>query len=285
MIRNLIAMLILSGLPLAALADLGEVEVRRDIVYHRVGERELLLDAYLPKVEEARPAVLVVHGGGWRTGDRRQLQAYARGLAERGYVGFAIDYRLAPEHKFPAQIEDCRSAVKWVREHAEEYGADPGKIGAVGYSAGGHLALLLGTTGEADAEADTRLQAVVAGGAPGDFEWFPDNGKWAEFLMGGDLDTAAENFHNASPSVFADKADPPVFMFHGAADKIVPLIWSESCHKSLVEAGVRAELHVVPKADHIGTIADRTSLEKAFEFLSRELGGGMEGAEQPGGGG
>lgn len=283
MVRSLIAILWLSVLPLSALAERDAVEVRRDIVYHRVGERELLLDAYLPKAGANRPAVLVVHGGGWRTGDRRQLRAYARGLAERGFVGFAIDYRLAPKHKFPAQIEDCRAAVKWVRQHAEEYGADPERIGAVGYSAGGHLALLLGTTGEAGEGADTRLQAVVAGGAPGDFEWFPDNGKWAEFLMGGDLDTAAENFHDASPSVFADKADPPVFMFHGAADQIVPLVWSESCHKSLVKAGVRAELHVIPDADHLGTIGDLTSLMKAMEFLARELDG--DEARTAGGGG
>jgi acetyl esterase/lipase len=143
-----------------------EFEILKDIVYSKVGDRELLLDAYLPKKEGASPAVLVVHGGAWRFGNRKQLRGYAEALAKAGIVSFAIDYRLAPKHKFPAQIEDCRSAVKWIRSNAEKYKVDPTKLGAIGYSAGGHLVSLLGTTGEApddkNGNVDTRLQVVVA---------------------------------------------------------------------------------------------------------------------------
>ncbi|MEM7315774.1 MAG: alpha/beta hydrolase, partial [Planctomycetota bacterium] len=122
-----------------------EVDIRNDVVYSTVGERELLLDAYLAKTEDDRPAVLVIHGGAWRGGNRRQLAGYAKSLCKMGFNCFAIDYRLAPDHKFPAQIEDCQSAVKWIRENAERYNVDPERLGAIGYSAGGHLVSLLAT--------------------------------------------------------------------------------------------------------------------------------------------
>ena len=252
-----------------------EFEVRKDIVYSKVGDRELLLDAYLPKKTEAAPAVLVVHGGAWRFGNRKQLRGYAGALAKAGIVSFAIDYRLAPQHKFPAQIEDCRSAVKWVRSNADDYKVDPTKLGAIGYSAGGHLVSLLGTTGEApnakNGNVDTRLQVVVAGGAPTDFRWFPDKGKWCEFLMGGTLDTVPENFYAASSSAFADKDDPPTFFFNGTEDTLVPLPWSQSCYGALKAAGVKTEFHKIEGAGHMEAAKDREALEKAYEFLKTEL--------------
>lgn len=155
---------------LAAQAEELDFDVRNDVTYSKVGDHELLLDAFVPTKDGTYPAVLVVHGGGWRMGDRKQLRGYARSLTRLGCVCFAIDYRLAPKHKFPAQIEDCRAAVRWIREHAGEYNVNANKLGAIGYSAGGHLVSLLATTGEAPSEAngnvDTRVQAVAAGGAP-----------------------------------------------------------------------------------------------------------------------
>jgi acetyl esterase/lipase len=250
-------------------------EIRNDIVYSKVGDRELLLDAYLPEKGGPSPAVLVVHGGAWRMGNRKQLRGYAEALAKTGFVCFAIDYRLAPEHKFPAQIEDCRSAVKWMRANAAHYKVDPKKLGAIGYSAGGHLVSLLGTTGEAptkeNGNVDTRLQVVVAGGAPTDFRWFPDKGKWCEFLMGGTLDTVPEKFFAASSSAFVDKDDPPTFFFNGTEDTLVPLPWSQSCFGALRAAGVKAEFHKIEGAGHIQAAMDREALEKAYEFLKAEL--------------
>ncbi|NQV28037.1 MAG: alpha/beta hydrolase [Rhodopirellula sp.] len=249
--------------------------VRNDIVYSKVGDRELLLDAYLPQKKEASPAVLVVHGGAWRFGNRKQLQGYAEALAKGGFVCFAIDYRLAPQHKFPAQIDDCRAAVKWIRRSAAQYDVDPEKLGAIGYSAGGHLVSLLGTTGEAPTEKnghiDTRLQVVVAGGAPTDFRWFPDKGKWCEFLMGGDLDAVPEKFYAASSSAFADKDDPPTFFFNGTEDKLVPLPWSQSCFGALKAAGVKTEFHKIEGAGHIEAARNPEALAKAYAFLRAEL--------------
>jgi acetyl esterase/lipase len=252
-----------------------DFKVQNDIVYSKVGDRELLLDAYLPKIEGTAPAVLVVHGGAWRFGNRKQLQGYAEALCRSGFVCFAIDYRLAPQHKFPAQIEDCRAAVKWIRSNADRFRVDPKMLGAIGYSAGGHLVSLLGTTGEAPSDrngnVDTRLQVVVAGGAPTDFRWFPDKGKWAEFLMGGDLDSVPENFLAASSSAFADKDDAPTFFFNGTEDQLVPLPWTQSCYGALRSAGVKTELYRIEGADHLEAARDPVALEKAYAFLKAEL--------------
>lgn len=264
-----------------------QFEIRNDIVYSKVADRDLLLDAYLPKKSGPSPAILVVHGGAWRMGNRKQLRGYAEALAKTGFVCFAIDYRLAPQHKFPAQIEDCRSAVKWIRANAPQYKVDPGKLGAIGYSAGGHLVSLLGTTGEAptakNGNVDTRLQAVVAGGAPTDFRWFPDKGKWCEFLMGGTLDTVPEKFFAASSSAFADKDDPPTFFFNGTEDTLVPLPWSQSCFGALKAVGVKTEFHRIEGAGHLQAARNREALEKAYNFLKTELSPPADrGAEIPG---
>ena len=252
-----------------------EVEMREKIVYSKVGDRELLLDAFVPKREGDLPAVLVVHGGAWRSGNRQQLRTYAKELAKRGIVCFAIDYRLAPEHKFPAQIEDCREAVKWIRANATEFKVDTERLGAIGYSAGGHLVCLLATTGERPKEengnVDTRIKAAAAGGAPTDFRSFPDNGKWAEYWMGGDLKTCPDLFRDASATAFVDKEDAPVFFFNGTVDKVVPIAWSQSCYEALKSIGVKTEMHTIEGAGHMEAARDVAALEKAFAFLEAEL--------------
>lgn len=258
-----------------SLEEDSKFELKEKIVYSKVGDRELLLDAYLPTAEGPHPAVLVVHGGAWKSGNRKQLASYASSLAKKKIVCFAIDYRLAPEHKFPAQIDDCREAVRWVRKNAAEYNVDSARLGAIGYSAGGHLVCLLGTTGEAPSEAnghvDTRLQAVAAGGAPTDFRTFPDDGKWAAYWMGGDLKTVPEKFHAASAPAFADEKDPPIFFFNGTADELVPIKWSMSCHDALKEKGVKVEMHQIEGAGHIQAAMNPDALKKAFDFLHVEL--------------
>jgi len=139
------------------------------------------------------------------------------------------------------------------------------------------LATLLGTTGELPNEqngnVDMRIQAVVAGGAPTDFRWMPDNGKWAKYWMGGDLNSVPEKFRLASSTAFVDAKDPPTFFFHGTKDTLVPLAWSSACHIALKEAGVKTAMHRVRGADHIQTAQDEDALKKAYEFLVTELQG------------
>ncbi len=266
------AILLTSAVPGSAETEFDLIE---KIVYSKVGERELLLDAFVPKKDGLYPAVLVVHGGAWRTGNRHQLRSYANSLSKRGFVCFAIDYRLAPDHKFPAQIDDCREAIRWIRMNASDYKVDCEKLGAIGYSAGGHLVCLLATTGEAPGEmngnVDTRIQAAAAGGAPTDFRIMADGGKWAEYWMGGNLKTVPEKFHAASAAAFADQNDPPVFFFNGTADELVPLAWTLSCHNALKAKGVKTEMHTIEGAGHIEAAMNAEALDKAYRFLESEL--------------
>jgi len=257
--------------------ETAEYQVFEGVLYKQIEDEPLKLDAYIPIKGDNNPAVLVLFGGGWRNGNRKQLKNYAIELANRGFACFAIDYRLAPKHKFPAQIEDCRSAVKWIRKHATKYRLDPNRLGVIGYSAGGHLATLLGTTGEAASEnnggIDTRIQAVVAGGAPTDFRWQPDRGNWARYWMGGNLDEVPEKFKAASSAAFADKDDPPTFFFHGEKDNLVPVIWAESCRQALLQAGVEATMHRIPETGHFLAAYNKEALKKAFGFLETHLMG------------
>ena len=251
-------------------------DMRENIVYTRPGNTKVMLDAFVPKQDGPYPAIIVIHGGAWRAGNRKNLRRYATSLTKMGFVCFAIDYRLAPKHKFPAQIDDCRAAVLWVRANAKEYKVNPKKIGAIGYSAGGHLVSLLATTGEAPSDqngnADTRIQAAAAGGAPTDFRSFPkDNGKWAGYWMGGDLSAVPEKFHAASSAVFADKNDAPTFFYNGTFDKTVPLAWTMPCYSALKKAGVRTEMYTIEGAGHGQAIGDANALKKAYAFLKSEL--------------
>src|SRR5262249_26300578 len=117
-------------------------------------------DVYRPDGYGPRPAVLVIHGGSWRSGKRSEMAKFARGFANAGYVVYNVDYRLAPEHRFPAQLDDVRAAFAWLHDHAHELAADPDRIAVMGYSAGAHLALLLGLAGVGDAP---RPRAGAAG--------------------------------------------------------------------------------------------------------------------------
>ena len=120
--------------------------VHADVAYADRGDKPLLADVYLPPGEGPFPGVLCIHGGAWRFGDKKRMKGIARQLANNGYTAVAIDYRLAPKHVFPAQLEDCRAALRWIRANANRYHVDPKRIAVFGYSAGGHLAALLGVT-------------------------------------------------------------------------------------------------------------------------------------------
>src|SRR5829696_3888930 len=131
----------------------GGVTVKNDVTFRTVDGEPLLLDVYQPaKKDKGRPAVVVVHGGAWTIGDKSWFAQQGNQLAERGFVAFSINYRLAPAHPYPAAVEDVEASVAWVRKHAKEYGVDPERIGALGGSAGGHLTGLLATVGKGSLE-------------------------------------------------------------------------------------------------------------------------------------
>jgi acetyl esterase/lipase len=259
----------------------GDYRVQRDLVYSSPGGNDLRLDAYLPEGEGPFPAILVVHGGAWRSGGKGQLAGYARTLARRGYAAFSINYRLAPKHKFPAQLEDCQAAVRWIRKHAETYDVDPNRIGGVGYSAGGHLVTLLGvlSAGNGDdkpqADEDTSLQAVCAGGAPCDFREMPPQSLFLAFWLGGPRFQFPETYEAASPAAFVSEKAPPMFFFHGTEDDLVPTSSPTNMVRALRAAGVPCDIHLVEQAGHIATCFNGPSLNKCCEFFDEHLRGGQ----------
>lgn len=263
---------------------LAEITIRRGETYVDYGEASLQADLYIPEGEGPFPGLLLVHGGGWRAGSRQQMGLIASLAAMRGYTAMTIDYRHAPEHPFPAQIHDCKAAVRWMRQQADDLKLNPNRIGGYGYSAGGHLVALLGTTAptdglEGDTEGDgtkndtisTRLQAVVAGGAPCEFRTLPEDKPWLSYWLGGTRRQQPEAYRTASPAAYVTADDPPMLFFHGGNDQLVP-VKSPQLMVSLCEkAGVPAELLVVEGESHGSPKVKQESLEAAEAFLAKYL--------------
>ena len=151
-----------------------EITQHLDLVYADYGDRQMHLDLFVPQYEAAsKPAVLVIHGGGWLKGDRTKFHPIAEALARHGFVTAAVEYRLGGEAKFPAAIHDCNAATAWLRANAANYGVDPKRIGAVGGSAGGHLVGLMAAAahveqmhGDREEVTSTELQAAVVLAGP-----------------------------------------------------------------------------------------------------------------------
>lgn len=262
-----------------ALATAGEIEMNFGQVYAETPSGPLKADVYAPKGPGPYPGVLVVHGGAWYIGTRTQLSAIAQLLAQHGFTAVAIEYRLAPKHKFPAQIEDCKAAVRWMRSEAERLKIDPARIGGFGYSAGAHLVCLLGATDPADGlegEASTdapsaRLQVVACGGAPCEFRMLGEDESLLKFWLGGTRRESPEQYRRASPAAFVTADDPPMFFFHGERDEIVPLDSPVHMCRVLDKAGVESDLYVVPETGHNRAVMDPTAIEKSVEFLADHL--------------
>jgi acetyl esterase/lipase len=258
---------------LPAVSSAASYSIDRDVVYRTCGDVKLKADIYRPRHAGLRPGVVMIHGGAWMSGSKTHVALHAMRIAKRGYVVMAIDYRLAPKHKFPAQIEDCRAAVQWLRRNAKTYRVDGARIAAYGYSAGGHLACLLGTAGETDpgSNESCRVQAVVAGGAPCEFRSIPDDSKFLSLWLGGTRSEKPDLYESACPASYVSPNDPPVFFFHGEHDKLVPASNPRVLETALKNAGVMTEMHLVKNAGHLATYLDVKSIDLAAEFLDRVL--------------
>lgn len=277
---GLIALLGLLGNRLFGAESLVPFKVTRDVAYAQRGETELKADVYSPEGPGPFPGVLVVHGGAWAGGNKSHMERVSRLIAGHDYTVVAINYRLAPQHPFPAQIEDCKTAVRWMRTNSAEYKIDPSQIAGYGYSAGGHLVTLLGTTDSScglegpDATPQspgTRLQCVVAGGAPCDFRIMPENNKTLAFWLGGSRAERPDLYELASPAKFVSKDDPPVFFFHGEHDWLVPLASPQFMVTQLKAVGVKASLLTLPQTGHIAAFLDTAPALEAIKFLDDQL--------------
>ena len=231
-----------------------DVQVKRDIKYARAGEVELKLDLYLPKADKAPPLVIFVHGGAWQTGDKHSVPIL--GLLSHGYAIASISYRLTDVAPFPAQIFDCKAAVRFLRAHADDYGFDGKHIAAWGNSAGGHLVALLGTSGDVkELEGDegnegvsSRVQAVVDCFGPADFTILWPNGPGTGAigkLLGGSPHDKPDVARSASPVAYATSDDPPFLISHGDKDQTVPVEQGIAMNEPLKKAGVPTQLNIV----------------------------------------
>lgn len=252
------------------LAIRSAFSVERDRIYSPPGWPETLrADIYRPEVDGSQPAVLLIHGGSWAPPDRRsQMESLAERLASRGYLVMNATYRTAPRHQHPAPIDDLREALRWLRGNATPLGARPDRIAAFGYSAGGHLAALLGTL---DAPPGDRVQAVVAGGAPTELsKW--RNGKRVVQYLGGRPDQVPERYAAASPMRHVSSDDPPVFLYHGALDMVVPVDHATDYKAALDRASVYSELYLLRGRGHIAAfLTDGGAVDAAIDFLDRTL--------------
>jgi acetyl esterase/lipase len=271
------------------------VTAHRDLAYVKDGHERHKLDLYLPsKAADSLPVLVWVHGGAWQGGSKENCPAL--GLVARGYAVASINYRLSQHAKFPAQIEDCKAAIRWLRANAKKYNLNPERIGAWGASAGGHLVALLGTSGGVkelegkggNPEQSSRVQCVVDWFGPTDFTKMGgrhDRPHSPEVrLLGGPVQENKDRAAKANPITYIRKGVPPFLIMHGDRDDTVPFGQSQLLAKALVKATV--EVHFVPiaGAGHGGpgfnTPASRRLVAAFFE---RHLKGSGK-AEAPRGG-
>ena len=226
-----------------------KVKVDRDLVYAQYGDRKVSLDLYTPKQrsEKPLPVIVVIHGGGWRNGDKTKFARFAAHFAENGYAAACIGYRLLPEVTFPCPVQDCKAAVRWVRANAKKYGMNPERIGAFGGSAGAHLTAMLATSHKAgalegeggNAKVSSRIHAAVGLATPADMSRYAARTGASEDLA-----------KLISPIAHVDGDSAPILLMHSDSDGTVPHEMSVKLQAKYKAAGVAVELITVPKAGH-----------------------------------
>lgn len=273
----------------------ANLTVVRDLNYAGTQEPRQTLDMYVPKrpTEKPLPLLVFIHGGGWEGGNKEQFGGMVAPLmSDAAFVGACINYRLTDKGIFPAQIHDCKAAIRWLRAHAKDYHFDPDKIGVFGMSAGGHLVSLLGTSGgvkemEGDVggnlDQSSRVNCVIDFCGPSDFPTFPGQGSIIDpekpgtavtKLFGGPMSRHMDLAKAASPVTYITKDDPPFLIIHGTKDNLVPYAQAVEFNKSLHAAGVPATLLTGEGGGHVFLSAElykdmRLFLEK--HLLGRQV--------------
>lgn len=235
------------------------------------------LDVYAPRARaEPAPVVVFFYGGRWRKGERAGYRFVAQALTERGYVAVLPDYRLYPEVRFPAFVEDGAAAVAWVRRHIGDYGGDPGRVFLMGHSAGAHIAAMLATDRRflhAEGLAPTDLAGFV--GLAGPYDFLPLEADDLRDMFG-----PPERFPASQPVRFVDGDEPPVLLVHGLDDGTVLPRNSRRLAAALEAAGVPVETVFYPDAGHVRVVAALGSplrftapvLADVAAFLDRRAG-------------
>jgi acetyl esterase/lipase len=271
----------------------------RDVVFaHELGFRPLTMYVSVPKTKTPPPLIVYIHGGAWFAGHPTVSNPVYRKLDfERKFIaaGFAfakISYRFSGEGKFPMCLHDCKSAVRYLRNHAQHFGIDATRIASFGESAGGHLASLLGLTrNRADMEGDvgethgsSAVQAVVSWIGPSNLltmqaqaktdEWQDHNDPRSpeSLLIGGAVQENKAKAKAASPVSYVSKDAAPIFIQHGTKDRLVPFGQAQELHDALIAAGADTTLVAVEGADHcFWGVSGEGIVEDAIAFLRSKL--------------
>ncbi len=261
------------------------------MTYRVVDEREMQLDVAVPAGEGRHPALVFLHGGGWVTGDRSRFRDEIERAATRGYVAATVSYHLARTGPgdpsvdgFPIPLHDVKAAIRFLRSNAKEFHLDPDRIGIVGESAGGHLALLAGLTRskdklEGDVPADapsSAVQAVVNVFGPSDLTALvqenPSTKPVMVMLLGGVPELVPNEYRAASPVTYARRDAPPILTIHGSADGLVPVSQAMRLNAAMKRAGGSHQLMVLNGAGHGFGRENAARAERAiYEFFAKTL--------------
>ena len=262
----------------------ADVKVYRDVHYGPHEERNLL-DVYVPAGSvEPLPLVIWIHGGGWQNGSKA-TGGPAISLLSQGFAVASINYRLSGDDVFPAQIEDCKAAIRFLRARAEDYNVDPRRFGVWGSSAGGHLVALLGTSGDVKDlegavgdfdEVTSRVQAVCDWFGPTDLLQMGGRHDDAESpeskLIGGPIQERKAEAARANPIAYVSPDDPPFLIMHGSSDPAVPFHQSELLEAALKKVGVESTLVKLVGAGHGGPeFTSPDSQTRVAEFFSKHV--------------
>ena len=265
-------------------AEGAGVDYKPDVTYATVAGEELKLELASPEgLDHAVPAIVVIHGGGWMAGKRQDMTAIAKDVAAHGYVAATISYRFAPKHRFPAQIEDVKCAVRYLRAHANELHIDPKRIGAMGVSAGAHLSMMLGAMDSADAmegdggnpEQPSKVQAVVSFVGPVNLareDYTETQTQILEAFLGGKPKEKQAECRLASPITYLNKGDAPMLCFFGTKDPLVSYDQAFQIATALTNAEVPGRVELISGAGHgwVGGELSRT-LTATLAFFDEHL--------------
>ncbi len=258
-------------------------QVYRDLEYLPAGHARHKLDLYLPAPADRPSPILVwIHGGGWQAGSKERCPAIP--LVGQGCAVASINYRLSQHAVFPAQIEDCKAAVRWLRANAKKYHLDANHVGAWGSSAGGHLVALLGTSGDVkqlegragNLEQSSRVQCVVDFYGPTDFTKMGSRHNAASSpearLVGGPIQENKEKAAKANPITYVSQDDPPFLILHGEEDHVVPINQSELLDEALRKAGVESTFLRIAGNGHGGPgFLNVENRKRIVDFLQKHL--------------
>lgn len=265
-------------------AEEAEVDYKPDVTYATVAGEELQLDIASPKgLDHPVPGIVVIHGGGWMGGKRQDMSTLAKKLAAHGYVAATVSYRLAPKHRFPAQVEDVKAAVRYLRANAKDLNIDPERIGATGGSAGGHLSLMLGMMDSSDgmegdggnADQSSKVQCVVNFVGPFNLimdEYTPTQTGILTAFVGGTPKDKMEECRLASPSNYVNEGDPPTLSFYGTDDVLIPNDQAFQIATALDEADIPGRVEILVGQGHgwMGHEMERT-VDATVEFFDQHL--------------